>query len=154
METRSESKHFQYPSIPSQSESRDSSSKGEVKDDGVVDVNHVVTQLLIHLATAAQSSQSSQHPKQVLGKVDSKEKGLMYQRICQDGSSIHSSPASPKSVNSKRERTVRTCSAESNTSNSNINNGNSSNNTPNNASTNNLGFEISVRVLQCKQDQV
>ena len=152
METRSESKHFQYPSIPSQSESRDSSSKGEVKDP-VVDVNHVVTQLLIHLATAAQSSQSSQHPKQVLGKVDSKEKGLKYQRIFQEGSSIHSSPASPKSVNSKRERTVRTCSAESNTSNSN-NNSNSSNNTPNNASTNNLGFEISVRVLQCKQDQV
>ena len=81
----------------------------------VVDVNHVVTQLLLHLASSA----ASQSQLSKLAKSDSKEKGLKFQRISND-SAVQSSPSSPKSVTSKREqRTVRACSAESNNSNAN-----------------------------------
>jgi hypothetical protein len=70
-----------------------------------VDVQHVVTQLLLHLAASQQT------------KTDAK--GLKWPpRLCEDAG-VRSTPASPKSVTSKRERTVRTCSAESSTSNSN-----------------------------------
>ena len=74
-------------------------------------MDHVVAQLILHLATAASSSSHSK-----LVKSDSKDKPLKYPRVCPEGS-IQSTPSSPK--NSKRERTVQTCSAESNTSNAN-----------------------------------
>ena len=81
----------------------------------VVDVNHVVTQLLLHLATSA----ASQSQLSKLAKSDSKDKGLKFHRISTE-SAVQSSPSSPKSASSKREqRTVRAGSAESNNSNSN-----------------------------------